>query len=298
MTRINIQFTRFSAFYSPLIATISGGFLADEGLEPVHSVAPQGVSAIAALQDGSAHVVQSALSQGLTALENGRDPVAVHFAQINEMDGFFITSRTPDPEFTWGSLRGRKVLVDHGGQPMAMFRYACHKQGVDFADLEVIDAGGTDDMDKAFRGGVGDFIHQQGPAPQQLEHDGIGHVVACVGHAIGPCGFSSVAALPSWLQTNMARAFMRAYRRARRYINDAPAAEIAAAQSGFFPGIDRDVLSTTISFYQKLGCWTPHIEITREAFEVTQDVFMHAGLLSRRHAYQAVCEMPPGEAFA
>ena len=34
MTRINIQFTRFSAFYSPLIATAAAGFLADEGLEP------------------------------------------------------------------------------------------------------------------------------------------------------------------------------------------------------------------------------------------------------------------------
>ena len=34
MTRINIQFTLFSAFYSPLISTMSGGFLAAEGLEP------------------------------------------------------------------------------------------------------------------------------------------------------------------------------------------------------------------------------------------------------------------------
>ena len=31
---ISIQFTRFSAFYSPLIATIAGGFLKDEGFEP------------------------------------------------------------------------------------------------------------------------------------------------------------------------------------------------------------------------------------------------------------------------
>ena len=42
---INIQFTRFSAFYSPLIATIAGGFLKAEGLEPKHTVAPAGTSA-------------------------------------------------------------------------------------------------------------------------------------------------------------------------------------------------------------------------------------------------------------
>ena len=58
MAQINIQFTRFSAFYSPLIATAAGGFLGDEGLEPDLSIAPPGVSAIEALLDGTAHVVQ------------------------------------------------------------------------------------------------------------------------------------------------------------------------------------------------------------------------------------------------
>ena len=126
MSRINIQFTRFSAFYSPLIATISGGFLKNEGLDPSHSIAPPGRSAIAALIDGSADVVQSALSQGFTALEVNEQPPAVHFAQINEMDGFFIAGREPEPGFDWNRLVGKQVLVDHGGQPLAMFRYACH----------------------------------------------------------------------------------------------------------------------------------------------------------------------------
>ncbi len=49
-------------------------------------------------------------------------------------------------------------------------------------------------MDAAFRAGTGDYIHQQGPSPQQLEHDGVGHVVARVGDPIGPCAFSSLAA--------------------------------------------------------------------------------------------------------
>jgi hypothetical protein len=33
MARINIEFTLFSAFYSPLISLMSGGFLRAEGLE-------------------------------------------------------------------------------------------------------------------------------------------------------------------------------------------------------------------------------------------------------------------------
>jgi len=293
MTQINIQFTRFSAFYSPLISTISGGFLKEEGFEPTHSIAPAGKSAIDALLDGSAHVVQSALSQGLSSLEKGEAPAAVHFAQINEKDGFFITGREPDPQFGWDKLRGRKVLVDHGGQPLAMFKFACHKMGLDYEAIESVDAGNSATMDAAFRAGEGDYIHQQGPAPQQLEHDGAGHVVAAVGDAIGPCGFSSLAATREWLESDMARSFMRAYRKTRAYINETPAAEIAAAEASFFPEIAPEVLTETIGFYQKLGCWTPHVEITQAAYEVTLDVFAHVGRLKTRHAYDKVCAPPP-----
>jgi len=295
VTKIHIQFTRFSAFYSPLISTISGGFLAGEGLEGSHSIAPPGKSAIAALLDGTAHVAQSALSQGLTSLEKGETPPAVHFAQVNEMDGFFLTGREADPDFSWDKLVGRKVLVDHGGQPLAMFKYACHKAGIDYDAIDAIDAGNGAAMDEAFRGGQGDFIHQQGPAPQQLEFDGVGHIVANVGDPIGPCGFSSLAATREWLETDMAKAFMRAYRKTRIYINETPAAEIAKAEASFFPDTDAEVLANTIEAYQKLGNWSPHVEITKAAYEATLDVFEHVGRLTKRHPYEDVCASPPAE---
>jgi NitT/TauT family transport system substrate-binding protein len=292
---IRIQFTRFSAFYSPLIATIAGGFLQSEGFRAVHSIAPAGRSAIEALADGTAHVVQSAPSQAFGPLDRGQAPPAVHFAQINEKDGFFLTARAPDPAFAWDMLKGRQVLVDHGGQPLAMFKYACHRRGLEYAAIQAIDVPGGQ-MDQAFRKGEGDYIHQQGPAPQQLEHDRVGHVVASVGDAIGPCAFSSLAARGDWLRTEEARRFMRAYRRARAWLLATPAATVAEAESSFFPGIDRAVLVSTIAAYQALGCWTPHVEITRAAFEVTLDVFQHAGLVARRHRYEDVVAPPPDAA--
>lgn len=293
MEKINIQFTLFSAFYSPLISTVSGGFLKEEGLEPEWSISPPGVSAIAALEDGSAHVVQSALSQGFTSLGKGETPVAVHFAQINEMDGFFVTGREADPNFTWDKLEGADVLLFKGGQPLAMFKYACHKAGIDFDKINVINVGNASDMDKVFRTGVGQFVQQQGPFPQQLEADGIGHIVAQVGKQIGPCGFSSLAATREWLETDMAKAFMRAYKKTRAYINGSPAAEIAKAEKEYFPDIDESVLTSCIASYQQLGCWTPHVEITRPAYEVTLDVFEYNGTLKERYRYELVCVNPP-----
>lgn len=289
---IRIQFTRFSAFYTPLIATIAGGFLKDEGFAPRHSVAPAGKSAIEGLVNGTVDVCQSAPSQGFGPLERGQPPPAVHFAQINEKDGFFLTARAADPRFTWDKLLGRRVLVDHGGQPLAMFRYACHRRGVDFAAIRAVDIP-SGQMDQAFRKGEGDYIHQQGPAPQQLEHDGVGHIVASVGDAIGPCAFSSLATTREWLGTDAARRFMRAYRKARAWVIATPAERIAETEASFFPDVHRAVLTATIAAYQKLGCWTPHVEITREAFEATLDVFRHAGLITKRHRYEDVIAAPP-----
>lgn len=37
----------------------------------------------------------------------------------------------------------------------------------------------------------------------------------------------------------------------------------------------------------------PHFEIARPAFEVTLDVFLHAGLITRRHRYGDVVATPP-----
>ncbi len=143
-----------------------------------------GVSALEALAAGTAQVVQSTISQGFSSLEKGDPPTARHFALINNMDGFFITGRDRDNHFNWASLEGSEVLVHHSGQPMTMFKYACQKAGIDISKIKIIDAGNAKEMDAAFRDGQGQYIHQQGPAPQQLEADGVGHIAA----ALGPHG--------------------------------------------------------------------------------------------------------------
>ena len=290
---IAIEFTRFSAFYSPLIATLAGGFLKAEGFAPTYSVSAPGKSAIAGLVDGSVQVAQSAMSQGLLSLEQGKPPPAVHFAQINERDGFFLAARVPDPAFSWRKLEGRRVIIDHGGQPLAMFKYACLKRGVDFAKVQVIDAGATDTMIAAFRRGEGQYIHLQGPAPQQLVHEGVAAIIDNLGDAIGPCAFSSLAATRDWLATAQAKRFTRAYRKARAWLIATPAAEVARAEATYFPAIDQAVLTETIAAYQKLGTWSPHIEITKPAFEAVNDIFLHARLITKRYAYDDVIAPPP-----
>lgn len=292
MTQINIMAMRHSAFYSPLLMTIAGGFLQNEGLEPHYEVATPSNPVTEAIRNGITHLSQAAVATSFETLENGEVCDIVHFAQINERDGFFLTGRKAEAAFHWENLLGKEVLVDHLFQPLAMFRYALHKQGVDETKVRIIDAGNVDAIDRAFRAGAGDYAHQQGPAPQQLEKDGIGHVVASVGEAIGEVAFSSLCASREWLETDMAVAFMRAYRAARQFVIDAPAEEIADREANFFPGIDQDVLTHTIATYQSLGCWSPDPAISQTAYNNLLDVFLYNGLITQRHAYES-CIVPP-----
>lgn len=295
MTAIHIRATRHSAFYSPLLVTAVGGFLEEEGLEPGYAQLAPGETAGSALREGSAHVCQSAVAASWRALEAGHRPNFRHFAQINARDGFFITGREPEPGFAWTGLAGRRVIVDHGAQPLAMFKYAARRMGLAFDSIETIDAGEVGDMIAAFHAGKGDYVHTQGPAPQEMEVAGTGHVVARVGEAFGPLAFSSICATPEWLETDMARAFLRAYRRALRFIADSPAEAVAEVVAPLFEDTGREALTRCIAAYQHLGNWRTDPSITPDEYMVTLDVFEEAGSFSQRYAYEDVVAPPPDE---
>ena len=237
MTRIDIQFTLFSAFYSPLIATMAGGFLAEEGLEGNWSVSPPGSSAIAALKDGTAHVVQSAPSQAFGPLSKGEDPGVVHFAQINETDGFFLTAREPDADFDWRTLEGAEVVLFGGGQPLAMFKYACHKAGIDYGRLKAIHPGNA----------IGD-------RPRLSRRQ---RTVRAAAGGRSPSSWRRTASAISW-RRSAGRSALAAFpacapgrtgwrppwpaplpaptARPGLWLNETPAAEVARAEQSFFPG--------------------------------------------------------------
>ena len=293
MAKINIGFSRYSAFYSPLITTIACDFLREEGLEPEYHIANTQKSAFEMIADGTVAVTQSAVSASWAPLEKGSDPPVRHFAQINIKDGFFIVANEPDPNFTWEKLEGERVIVDHGGQPMAMFRFACHHARINFSSIEAIDLGDAEAMEAGFRAGRAKYAHFQGPTPQQLETEEVGYVVASVGEVIGPVAFSSLAASPQWLSTDDAGIFMSAYRKARNYCIEAPAEDIALVEDGFFDGISQPALVNCLKAYKELGTWHPAVDISPESYERALDVFTHCNLITKRHPFNHVTVPPP-----
>jgi NitT/TauT family transport system substrate-binding protein len=143
-------------------------------------------------------------------------------------------------------------------------------------------------MEKAFREGQGDFVHLQGPAPQQLEKDRVGTVVAAMGDVVPPVAFSSLMATREFLKTPEADAFKRAYLRALRFVIESPAREIADIEAPFFPGASVEASASAISQYQQLGTWRSDPNITREQYGVAMDIFIFAGTFKERYAYEDV----------
>ena len=97
-------------------------------------------------------------------------------------------------------------------------------------------------------------IYNNRACSQQLEADGAGHIVAQCGPQIGPNAFSSLASTRTWLATDEAKAFTRAYEKARVFINSQSAAEVTDLIKPFFKDTNPSARLQCIDSYQKLGC--------------------------------------------
>jgi len=294
MTQLNLMALRHSAFYSPYLMTMAGGHLKEAGFDVNYTVQTQDNLVKDNLLNGSCHISQSAVAAGFTSLESKQADNIRHFSQINSMDGFFIAARqknlNKNAEFDWQQLSGKTLLADHFFQPMAMLKYALFKKGINEQSINIIDAGDVSQIDSSFRDGLGDFVHQQGPAPQQLEFEGIASVVASVGEVVGKIAFSSLCSTQQWLESDTAKEFFRIYKLSLKQCQQSDADEIADCLQnyGFLKDINKTVLSNTIATYQSLGCWDHDGCITHGEYEKLLDVFEHSQLITQRHSYEAL----------
>jgi len=278
--RFRIIASRHSAFYTPLLNCIC--MLRDEGHQVIYTVLQPGQRSYALLRDREVDVMQSAVSSNWSLLEQGIEPLPVHFAQINQRDGFFIIGRQREPAFQWKNLEGKTLLADHGLQPLVMLKYALKQNGVDWEKIKVMDAGTPEQMSGTFLDGAADYVHLQGPVVAG------GEVIASVGASMAPVAFSSLCCARSYQETEDYCMFLKAYEQAKSWVRVASGDQIAAKQASFFPGVAIGTLADAVCRYQDLGCWDGGAEIPLELYEQALNVFQSVGAIARRHRYEEV----------
>ena len=111
MTHIKIMVSRHSAFYSPVIATISGKFLDKYGISASYHIADKS-NPIDEVSKGDMDLGQAAVSGSWNYLESGKKSPVAHFAQINSYDGFLILSRETSNIFNWNDLKKGKFIEE------------------------------------------------------------------------------------------------------------------------------------------------------------------------------------------
>jgi NitT/TauT family transport system substrate-binding protein len=290
---VRIMATRHSPFYTPLFGLVAAGFLEQEGLSGAYSLRVKGERWLTPLREGRVEIVQNAVASSWPEIEKGEIDLPVHFAQLNQRDGFFLVGRQEHTLFDWKKLEGKELMADQAGQPLVMLRYAAHRHGIDWSKIRLLHAGEPEEMLEAFRAGKTDYAHLQAPGPQRIEAERIGYTVAAVGDALPPVAFNSLCSSRKFIESSGLEPFLRAFRKAKEWACSAPLEEIVKQMTPYFPGVSISSLAAAIGRYRKLGVWEGGVAIPRESYEQALDIYQWAGKIQRRYAYEEVCLMPP-----
>jgi len=289
---LKVTGARPTIFYAPLIACVTKGFLEKQGVAAdFHWLGATPL--LEGLRGGTVDVIQSAVSNYWGLADRGETVPPVHIAEFNRRDGFFLLRRGTDPAFDWKQLEGKTIVAELGGQPAHMLRYALGYNKVDVSKVRLVDGGTGPALRAAFKGGTGDFAHFQGATAQQIEQDGEGSIVVSVGAAMPEVAFSSICCLPQFVQTPAYRPFLAAFAQAKAWAHTAPASEVAANVAPQFQGESLPAMTKAIEAYQRLGCWSGPLGISKAHYDQAWKVFQAAGAVKGNYAFEQVCIAPP-----
>jgi NitT/TauT family transport system substrate-binding protein len=281
-----------SIFYAPLPVAIRGGHFAAEGLEVDPETPALAGGTVDALLRGVADVSLSGIMRSFELLDRGGARL-VHFAAVNDRNGFFLLSREPRARFAWPDVVGR-TIISFGGAPTPWLcmQAVLRRHGVDPARVTFRRDLSTPDAIAAFRAGQADFIEHGPPVIDQLVADGTGHLVASMGEATGPVPFSSFMATPEMLtkQRDVLLRFVRGLYRAQRWMAASTAQEIAAVVAPVFGDIDPVILVAAVERYLKQSTWAPNPVLTRRGYDTLQDILLAAGFIKKPHPFEALVD--------
>jgi len=278
-----------SIFYAPLPVAIRGGHFAAEGVEVDPEMPALAAGTVDALQSGVADISLSGIMRSFQLVDRGGARL-VHFAAVNDRNGFFLLSREPRPRFAWPDVVGR-TIISFGGAPTPWLcmQAVLRRHGVDPARVTFRRDLSTPDAIAAFRAREGDFIEHGPPVIDQLIADGTGHLVASMGEATGPVPFSSLMATPETLtkQRDVLIRFVRGLYRAQRWMAASTAQEIAAVVAPLFPDIEPSVRVAAIERYLRQSTWATDPVLTRAGYETLQEILLSAGFIKKPHPFES-----------
>ncbi len=277
-----------SVFYAPLYVAVSLGYFEDEGIELEIITGGGSDKSMTALLAGEADVALMGPETGVYVVAQGKEDHPMVVAQLTKRDGSFLIGREEEPNFTWESLRGKSVIGGRpGGMPFMTLEYVLKQNGLTPGeDVEVISNIQFNLIGGAFESGTGDYVALFEPNASQFEAAGKGYIVTNIGVDSGEVPYTAFMVRQETIQDDpeFVEAFVRAIYRAQKWVQTAPAEEIAEAMLPFFPDSELETLTAVAVSYRETDSWAQTPVMSEESFTRLQDIVEGAGELTTRIA--------------
>jgi hypothetical protein len=143
-------------------------------------------------------------------------------------------------------------------------------------------------MAGAFTGGNADFVALFEPTATMVEQQTKGYIVASVGENAGKAPCTGYYAAPGYLEKNadIIEKFVKAVEKAQKWVDENSAKEVAKVISPQFAETDIETITAVVARYKTVGAFAKTTEITKEAFDLLQDVIIEAGELESKISYE------------
>ena len=286
-----------SIFYAPQFVALHGGHFAEAGLDVAVVTAGPGRTTTGALIDGHAEIALGGIMRSLDIADRG-GPFLVHFAEVNQRNGFFLLSREPRPRFAWTDLIGRTVIsFAEAPTPWQCMLTVLRRHGIDPARVRIERTLPLAEALAAFRSGHGDFFETGQPFTEELLADGTAHLAVSMGDATGPVPFSSYMTTERFLrdERDVVQRFTRALYRAQRWMAGADPKQVAELITPAFADIAPEIRRRAVVRYVAQSTWSREPIIRRGGYEYLETILLDGGFITRRHRYEDLIDTTVAE---
>ena len=286
LTKVTLNEVAHSIFYAPQYAAIELGYFEDEGIDLALVNGAGADKVMTALVSGDADIGFMGSEASIYTYIQGDEDYAVNFAQLTQRAGNFLVGRTPEADFKWEDLVGKKVLGGRaGGMPEMVFEYILKKNGIDpKTDLSIDQSISFGLTAAAFTNNSADYTVEFEPFATALEQEGNGYVVASLGKDSGYIPYTAYSAKKSYPE--LIQKFTNAIQRGLDYVNTHSAEEIAETIRPQFKETDPEKIAIIVDRYKEQNTWKENTIFEKESFELLENILEEAGELDTRVPYE------------
>ncbi|HTE85099.1 MAG TPA: ABC transporter substrate-binding protein [Dehalococcoidia bacterium] len=285
-------------YYAPLHVAQCGGFFEAEDLD-VEITAAASFAAIVAgwgspsdsgvAGGGTTDVAVGGIMRSLVAFDRGETPVPVHFARVNDRDGFLLLGRAHG--FEWHNLLDRRLIVfAEAPTPLHVLRSLLLSRGLDPDRIDVIDDVPIARVAEAFRNGIGDFVLTQSHVAEELTRGGDAILLRAMAEEAESLPYSSYYCPPDYVirEPESVRRVARANAAAIRWMQSHSGDEIWESIRPDFAEGDAETLRAATVRYKALGVWSSDTTLPPLSYARLAAAMQRGGLITRIAPYELV----------